>query len=684
MSPVIRPLAAVSLAAPPPSAAYPGLGAVAASLRYQARALGMLHAAPFDEPASSVSGMPFSLDMAGAAVTGRVTGWPDDGARPASELTIQAATGLMSIHGRSHDRPQALGVPYVSVLAATLALQGALAAALGQLRGIATSGVSTSLAAAGLLAAGQYLAGATAPDGPESLLPGTGASSEQPPFSSADGVAFELETLDAGPWRAFWTEVGVDADLAGKGWRAFLLRYAKGIAPLPRALPDALARLPYARIAALGAQTGVAVCPVRTLDERASDADARTLWHQGPWTFARGAAAPPADRSPKPGDALPLSGLTVIESCRRIQGPLAGHLLALLGADVIRIEPPGGDPLRGMPPMADGVSARFDALNRLKRIRELDIKSVRGQAELRELASGADVFLHNWAPGRAQALSLDAPAFSAVNPALVYAYAGGWGAGSANPLPGTDFIAQAYSGIAHWIGETSGTPGGSLLTVLDVLGGVVAAQGVVAALLDRRIGGTGQRMESSLLGAATLLSADELRVLFAAGTADSRIRETRSHPDRGIERDAGDSPSSSKADGLSVLASTQSAVDTDPGGHADTLPDDVPDPLAQPLIDRVYATREGLLALTCFDTRSAASAAQAAGLDYRGPDTLAADLSRALPARTAHDWQTLLAAHGVASAAVVEALTDLRDDPRLAGCVSVDTYTQIRSPWRFQ
>src|SRR6185437_3384551 len=165
-------------------------------------------------------------------------------------------------------------------------------------------------------------------------------------------------------------------------------------------------------------------------------------------------------------------------------------LLALLGAEVIRIEPPGGDPLRGMPPIAEGCSARFDALNRLKTIREIDLKSSAGRAEIREMVRYADVFLHNWAPGKAVLLNLGHEDLSAINPSLVYAYAGGWATDSAehssrSPMPGTDFMAQAYSGVARKIADASGTQGGSLFTVLDVLGGVVSAQGITLALLNR-------------------------------------------------------------------------------------------------------------------------------------------------------------------------------------------------------
>ncbi|MGS2648356.1 CoA transferase [Streptosporangium sp. LJ11] len=92
----------------------------------------------------------------------------------------------------------------------------------------------------------------------------------------------------------------------------------------------------------------------------------------------------------------------------------------------MRIEPPGGDPLRGMPPMCGDLSARWLALNRGKRAVEIDIKSAAGRAELRDLVAGADVFVHNWAPGTAERLGLDDRDLSAVSPALVYAYTSGW------------------------------------------------------------------------------------------------------------------------------------------------------------------------------------------------------------------------------------------------------------------
>jgi len=110
-----------------------------------------------------------------------------------------------------------------------------------------------------------------------------------------------------------------------------------------------------------------------------------------------------------PAGELSLSGIVVLESCRRVQGPLAGHLLRMLGATVVRIEPPGGDPLRWVPPMAGDTSARFLALNRGKPAVEIDLRT--GRDEVLDLAAAADVFVHNWAPGKAARWGLEAGDF---------------------------------------------------------------------------------------------------------------------------------------------------------------------------------------------------------------------------------------------------------------------------------
>jgi len=182
-----------------------------------------------------------------------------------SELTLQAASGMMSVHGRSSGKANPLGVEYLAVLTAAMTLQATLAAVVGQLRGGVFHEVYVSPLACGLLSIGQYLAGATAPEDPEQFLPGQYSPILRPPFVSSDGVVFELETLDSNPWRLFWDAVGVPAALAGQAWKAFLLRYAKAVSPMPDECMTCLSRLPFARIQELAQQARLAFAKIGVL-----------------------------------------------------------------------------------------------------------------------------------------------------------------------------------------------------------------------------------------------------------------------------------------------------------------------------------------------------------------------------------------------------------------------------------
>lgn len=185
---------------------------------------------------------------------------------------------------------------------------------------------------------------------------------------------------------------------------------------------------------------------------------------------------------------------------------MVGHVLRSLGAEVVRVEPPGGDPMRGIPPMSGDCSARFRALNDGKRVEELDLKSAAGRRSLRELVARADAFVHNWAPGRAERSGLDAEDLARSSPGLVYAWSSGWAPlDCPDPPLGTDFLVQAHSGIAA-AAQRPGEPSApSLMTLTDVLGGLVCATGVLAALLRRWRTGCGVRVDSSLYSAAGVL-----------------------------------------------------------------------------------------------------------------------------------------------------------------------------------
>lgn len=623
MAAMTRPLIDCSLLAAF-AAAPPGFAAVCHRLGYQAGALGM-RCEQIDGLQTATS---FSFDLRTPftkVVHTTLHGWGEGDARPVSEMLLQAASGLMSVHGRATGGARQLGVDYVSTLASVLALQGAIACAVGQMRGGRFERCDISLYDAALLAIGQYLAGATAPEDAEHLLPGRLFADEHPPFVSADGVRFELEALEAEPWLRFWSAAGVAREAAGAGWRSFQLRYAKAIAPQPAALLAAVAALPYARVRELAGESGIALCPVRALADRANDPEAALLLAQGPWAFSftsRTGGEWPATTSGN----LPLSGLTVVESCRRIQGPLAGHLLASLGAKVIRIEPPGGDSLRGMPPMAEDCSARFDALNRLKTVIEIDLKSSAGQAQLKELVRNADVFLHNWAPGKAAEFGLDKGDLLRVQPTLIYAYAGGWGSDSDAPgLPGTDFMAQAWTGVASRIAEASGTHGGTLFTALDVLGGAVAAQGITAALFGRFVANAGGSVYTSLAGAASLLCAD-------------------------------------------VLEAAVRGADVSPSVAA----------------RGVFATADGFLAVHYGCGRSRALLSAVLGLPLTADfDELVRQLTQALLAKRAEDWLVLFEDAGIPATLVVEDLAHLPVNARASRSMTVGSYAQVNSPWSF-
>ncbi|MFC6005326.1 CoA transferase, partial [Streptomonospora nanhaiensis] len=442
------------------------------------------------------------------------------------EATAQAACGIMHVHGRAQGAPAPLGVDYASAVTGVLAVQGLLAAALGRLRGTGPRGVATSVAQGALLSVGQYIAAATAPDDDprEAVSPGG------PPFTSADGVRFEIETLYPEGWQRFWTALGADAPALARGWPPFQGRFGTATSPLPPHLHAVAAARLYRDVLAAAEAAGISAVRVRSdapapperLDAHrpwriaAADGLAALMAGTGPAAAWAGPGAPGAGGAPRPRaashDRLPLTGLVVVESTRRVQGPLAGHLLRLLGAEVVRVEPPGGDPLRGVPPMSGDCSARFLALNRGKRVVEIDIRTAGGRRDLRELAAGADVFLHNWAPGKAAALRLDSADLHAVRPGLVYAYAGGWGeAPDAEGLLGTDFLVQAHSGLGALVRPEGEPPAPSLMTLTDVLGALTCVEGVLAGLLARLRTGSGQRVDTSLYDAALVLCRTALR-----------------------------------------------------------------------------------------------------------------------------------------------------------------------------
>jgi crotonobetainyl-CoA:carnitine CoA-transferase CaiB-like acyl-CoA transferase len=423
------------------------------------------------------------------------------------EPAVQAACGIMQVHGRAAGQPQRLGVDYASVLAGVLATQGVLAASIARVRGTRLTSVRTSVGEAALLAVQQYLAADTADDDwVEPWEPGA-----RPPFTTRDGVRFELETLYAEGWERFWRALGAGRTAIIEGWRPFQQRFATASGCLPAALFDTVRAVDYESVVAAATPTGVSVLPLRDGPAPPADVPACTF------RMLPGTARKPdtETRGPGPTGQAPLDGIVVVESTRRIQGPVVGHVLRMLGAEVVRIEPPGGDPMRGIPPMSGDCSARFRALNEGKRVVELDIKSTAGRRAVHELVADSDAFVHNWAPGKAEQLGLDAEDLARSRPGLVYAWSSGW-----EPLHwpeqplGTDFLVQAHSGLGAAVYPAGEPSAPSLMTLTDILGGLVCAQGVLAALLEQVRTGRGSRMDSSLFSASGVVPRPAVRPVW--------------------------------------------------------------------------------------------------------------------------------------------------------------------------
>ena len=220
-----------------------------------------------------------------------------------------------------------------------------------------------------------------------------------------------------------------------------------------------------------------------------------------------GAQAPgtPASSAPlSAAPAGPLAGLLVADFSRVLAGPYCTMLLADLGADVIKVESPGGDDTRQwMPPVnEEGRSTYFLAINRNKRSVALNLKDQADLAAAQELARRADVFVQNFKPGGLARYGLDYESVSETNPAIVYASISGFGAGGGKDLPGYDLMVQAMSGLMSLTGDPDGPPFRAGISVFDVIAGLHTAFGIVAALYDRAATGAGQHVEANLLSSA--------------------------------------------------------------------------------------------------------------------------------------------------------------------------------------
>jgi len=533
----------------------------------------------------------------------------------------------MEVNGRDRARPRRLGLEVASVAAGLLAAQGAIAAAIAGLRGQPVPVVHTSVLQAGLLLLSHYFVVATglgdAVSGPPLPAPG-------PPFRSADGHWFEIETLDAEPWKEFWTQLGAaDADL-GRAWTLFRWRYERAACSLPVALHEAAARHPLDELLRLAVEVDVSLTPLRGYGEVRAGPGAlpsrATVRRWGGDASAPFRADGAGARTPAPAPAhiLPLAGFRVVEATSRIQGPFAGMLLRMLGADVVRVQPPEGD---------YGRAAL--CLHRDKESVRLDLGRRTGRAALVELVAGADVFLHNWRPGKAAEWELDFDDLAPHHPRLVYANTSGWGDHPPpRPLVGTDFLVQGYAGIGDGLNPEDEPAFPSRVILCDLFGGMVGAEAVLAGLYRREQAGGAWEVRSSLLAGAMALQAHVLRDIADGKETGRRL----GRPVWGV-------------------------------------------------LDRPVATAEGMLALSVEDDESFRRLCGLCDMDPAAAPRAATELRLAdrLREGCAAEWEERLLGAGVAAAVVTARLDAVPADPRFAALFEPVGIGGLapRSPWSF-
>jgi crotonobetainyl-CoA:carnitine CoA-transferase CaiB-like acyl-CoA transferase len=226
--------------------------------------------------------------------------------------------------------------------------------------------------------------------------------------------------------------------------------------------------------------------------------------------------------------AASLEGVRVLDLSRVLAGPFCAMVLADLGAEVTKVERPGGgDETRAWgPPWDDrGEATYFEAVNRNKRTVALDLRDPAGLAAARDLIAAADVLVENFRPGVMDRLGLGWEEAEALNPRLVYCSISGFGSGAGAGLPGYDLLLQALGGLMSITGEHDGEPQKVGVALVDVLAALFATTGILAALHHRDAGGggRGQRVEIDLLTSLLAALVNQGSAYTIAGAVPGRM-----------------------------------------------------------------------------------------------------------------------------------------------------------------
>jgi len=352
----------------------------------------------------------------------------------------------------------------------------------------------------------------------------------------------------------------------------------------------------------------------------------------------------------------PLVGVRVLEFTQILAGPYACAHLADMGAEVIKVEPPGGEPWRLNAQYLPGESKWFHQLNRGKRSLVLKLGEPEAEEIVRRLVPEMDVVVINYRPDVAARLKIDYESLSALNPALVYVDNTAFGRkGPWAHRPGYDIVAQAASGLMAAEGKLteSGQPDSIASTSLaDYATGLAMAWGVCGALFNRERTGQGEYIESTLLGTALQFQMDRvMRVPAADATAEARMARIRGLRDEGAS-------------------------------YPELLEHYDPWKASEPVnsVYRGYSTKDGALAIGALSASLRAKVRAAVGTDFLGVDDPAYDLEDAdwmergaaavraieetMRSKTTAEWMEIFDREGV-PASPVNFAEELPDDPQV-------------------
>ncbi len=347
-------------------------------------------------------------------------------------------------------------------------------------------------------------------------------------------------------------------------------------------------------------------------------------------------------------------GIRVLDLSEYIAGPLAGELLADLGADVIKVEPPLGDFWRHTAPVAPGESRGFVGVNKGKRSISLDLKQEEGRAVFRRLAETADIVLANYRPGVAERLGVDYTTLSAINPRIIYCQNTAFGSeGPYRDRPGFDLVSQAMTGIMAFEGS-GGLPHPIITTSpTDLAAGMFLAYGAAAALYHRERTGRGQFIETSLFAAGIAV---QYRPMFSIERLD---REPRERLLAAMER--------ARAEGRRVEEALQEVPQRQETGRRNNP------------YYKVYETKDSYVALACLNNRLRRAAVRVLGVedprvegDTFDTEALSPEenlvlnelIAAIFSTRTTDEWVAAFDAAGVPSGPV-RYTAELFDDPQV-------------------